>query len=111
MRLARVPIAAAVIVTMPAISCPKVDYVEAKTLAEWKMNIGEYLFVLPGNNVPADVQFGDLPFKELDAHFFENLGIAYRVDQINGKRIKLVWENLGNNESYLVDLTGALVKE
>lgn len=87
------------------------EYVEAKTLAEWKMNIGEYLFVLPGNKVPADVQFGDLPFKELDAHFFENLGIAYRVDQINGKRIKLVWENLGNNESYLVDLTGALVKE
>lgn len=87
------------------------SYVEAKTLAEWKINIGEYLFVLPGNKVPSGAEFGDLPFKELDAHFFENLGIAYRVDYINGKRIKLVWENLGNNESYLVDLSGALVKE
>lgn len=86
-------------------------YAEAKSLAEWKINIGEYLFVLPGNKVPANAQFGELPFKELDAHFFENLGIAYRVDYINTKRIKLVWENLGNNESYLVDLSGALVKE
>ena len=86
-------------------------YLEAKTLAEWKINAGEYIFVLPGNKIPSDAKFGDLPFKELDMHFFENLGIAYRVDNINGKRIKLVWENLGNNESYLVDLTGALVKE
>ncbi len=86
-------------------------YIEAKTLAEWKINIGEYLFVLPGNKVPSNAQFGELPFKELDGHFFENLGIAYRVDYINGKRIKLVWENLGNNESYLVDLSGALIKE
>ncbi|MGV3610828.1 MAG: hypothetical protein ACO1N0_07765 [Fluviicola sp.] len=86
-------------------------YLEAKTVAEWKINAGEYLFVLPGNKVPSGAKFGDLPFKELDAHFFENLGIAYRVDNINGKRIKLVWENLGNNESYLVDLSGALIKE
>lgn len=86
-------------------------YLQAKKLAEWKISIGEYLFVLPGNKVPSDLHFGELPFRELDAHFFENLGIAYRVDQINGKRIKLVWENLGNNESYLVDLSGALVKE
>lgn len=87
------------------------SYVAAKTLAEWKINIGEYLFVLPGNKVPSNAAFGDLPFKELDAHFFENLSIAYRVDYINTKRIKLVWENLGNNESYLVDLSGALIKE
>jgi len=86
-------------------------YVEAKSLAEWKINIGEYLIVLPGNKVPANPEFGNLPFKELDQHFFENLGISYRVDYINGKRIKMVWENLGNNESYLVDLSGALVKE
>lgn len=87
------------------------SYVAAKTLSEWKINIGEYLFVLPGNKVPSNAQFGELPFRELDEHFFENLGIAYRVDYINTKRIKLVWENLGNNESYLVDLSGALVKE
>lgn len=86
-------------------------YVNARTLTEWKINIGEYLFVLPGNKVPSDAEFGELPFRELDGHFFENLGIAYRVDYINGRRIKLVWENLGNNESYLVDLSGALVKE
>lgn len=87
------------------------EYVEAKSVSEWKINIGEYLLVLPGNKVPSNLKFGDLPFKELDQHFYENLGIAYRVDYINGKRIKLVWENLGNNESYLVDLSGALVKE
>ena len=86
-------------------------YLAAKSLAEWKITTGEYLFVLPGNKVPANPEFGELPFKELDQHFFENLGIAYRVDKINGKRIKLVWENLGNNESYLVDLSGALIKE
>lgn len=86
-------------------------YLEAKSVAEWKTNTGEYLFVLPGNKAPSNPVFGNLPFKELDQHFFENLGIAYRVDYINGKRIKLVWENLGNNESYLVDLSGALVKE
>ena len=86
-------------------------YLEAKNLAEWKINAGEYIFVLPGNKIPSKAKFGDLPFKELDLHFFENLGIAYRVDNINGKRIKLVWENLGNNESYLVDLSGGLVKE
>ncbi len=87
------------------------EYLEAKTLTEWKINAGEYIFVLPGNKIPSNAKFGDLPFRELDTHFFENLGIAYRVDNINGKRIKLVWENLGNNESYLVDLSGALVKE
>jgi len=86
-------------------------YLEAKSLAEWKINIGECLLVLPGNKVPTNPEFGNLPFKELDQHFFENLGIAYRVDYFNGKRIKLVWENLGNNESYLVDLSGALIKE
>jgi hypothetical protein len=87
------------------------EYVEAKSVAEWKINIGDYLFVLPGNKAPSDLAFGELPFKELDQHFFENLGISYRVDYFNGKRIKLVWENLGNNESYLVDLSGALIKE
>lgn len=87
------------------------EYLEAKSLAEWKINIGDYLFVLPGNKAPSNPAFGDLPFKELDQHFFENLGISYRVDYFNGKRIKLVWENLGNNESYLVDLSGALIKE
>jgi hypothetical protein len=87
------------------------EYVEAKTLVEWKINVGEYLFVLPGNKVPSNPEFGDLPFRELDQHFFENLGIAYRVDYINSNKIKLVWENLGNNESYLVDLSGTLIKE
>lgn len=87
------------------------NYLEAKSVTEWKINIGEYLLVLPGNKVPTNPEFGNLPFKELDQHFFENLGIAYRVDYLNGKRIKLVWQNLGNNESYLVDLSGALIKE
>ncbi|MDF3029282.1 MAG: hypothetical protein K0S23_3589 [Fluviicola sp.] len=87
------------------------EYVEAKSVAEWKINIGDYLFVLPGNKASSDPAFGELPFKELDQHFFENLGISYRVDYFNGKRIKLVWENLGNNESYLVDLSGVLIKE
>lgn len=87
------------------------EYVEAKSVAEWKINIGDYLFVLPGNKAPSNPTFGELPFKELDQHFFENLGVSYRMDYFNGKRIKLVWENLGNNESYLVDLSGALIKE
>jgi hypothetical protein len=86
-------------------------YVHSKSLVEWKMNEGDYLFVLPGNKVPANMKFGSLPFKELDQHFYENLGISYRVDPFQGKRIKLIWENLGNNNSYLVDLSNALVKE
>ncbi|MNE22638.1 hypothetical protein D3C80_1158550 [compost metagenome] len=86
-------------------------YVNSKTLGEWKMNNGEHLVVLPGSKVPSNLKFGNLPFKELDQHFYENLGIAYYVDSFSGKRIKLVWENLGNNNSYLVDLSNALVKE
>lgn len=86
-------------------------YLGAKSLAEWKINAGEYLFVLPGNKVSADQQFGNLPFKELDQHFFENLGIAYRVGEFNGKRINLNWESMSANEAYLVDFSGALVKE
>ena len=86
-------------------------YINSKTLGEWKMNNGEHLVVLPGSKVPPNPKFGNLPFRELDQHFFENLGIAYYVDSFSGKRIKLVWENLGNNDSYMVDLSGALVKE
>lgn len=86
-------------------------YINPKTLGEWKMDNGEYLVVLPGSKVPANPKFGNLPFKEVDQHFYENLGIAYYVDSFKGKQIKLVWEDLGNNESYLVDLSGALVKE
>lgn len=86
-------------------------YINPKTPGEWKMNNGEHLVVLPGSKVPPNPKFGNLPFRELDHHFYENLGIAYYVDSFNEKRIKLVWENLGNNDSYLVDLSGALVKE
>lgn len=86
-------------------------YINAKTLGEWKINNGEYLVVLPGSKVPSNPKFGNLPFRELDQHFYENLGIAYVVDGFNGKQIKLVWENLGNNNAYLVDLSNALTKE
>ncbi|AEA43588.1 hypothetical protein [Fluviicola taffensis] len=86
-------------------------YVHSKSLAKWTMNEGDYLFVLPGNKVPSNMKFGNLPFKELDQHFYENLGISYRVDAFQGKKIKLIWENLGNNNSYLMDLSNALIKE
>lgn len=86
-------------------------YIPSKTVEGWKMNPGEHLVVLPGNKAPSNPKFGNLPFKELDQHFYENLGIAYFLDEFSGKQIKLVWENLGNNNSYLVDLSGALIKE
>ncbi|MDR0802226.1 hypothetical protein [Fluviicola sp.] len=86
-------------------------YIHSGTVGEWKMNNGEHLVILPGSKVPSNPKFGNLPFKELDQHFYENLGISYHLDAFVGKRIKLVWENLGNNNSYLVDLSGALIKE
>lgn len=85
-------------------------YIPSKTLGEWKINNGEYLVVLPGGKIPSNPKFGNLPFKELDQHFYENLGVSYLVDEFKGSRIKLVWENLGNNNSYLVDLSNALTK-
>lgn len=86
-------------------------YLDAKAIAEWKINAGEYLVVLPGNKVPAGQQFGNLPFREIDQYFFENLGTAYRVKEFKGKQIKLTWESMAGNEAYLVDFSGALVKE
>jgi hypothetical protein len=84
-------------------------YVHAKSTTSWHFTEGDYLIVVPGCLVSNHQQFGDLPFKELNQEFYDNLNVAYQLKYNSSKKVKLVWETLGTT-SYLVDLNNALDK-
>ena len=85
-------------------------YVEKKAMATIHLNPDEYLFVLPGTKVPAQLSSRKLPFEQVDSRFFEHLHNSYVVDLLSPKKAKLVWKEVNNVDFYLLDVNGALNK-
>lgn len=83
-------------------------YLKAGTVEQFKLNKGDFIFVLPGSAIPKELKKNKLPFNEINSQFFEHLGEGYYVHDYAGKKIKLVWESLGTQNSYLVDINNAL---
>lgn len=84
-------------------------YVPASQSTTWRMSTEDFMFVLPGNKVNQNQKFGDLPFKEVNSSFYENLTRHYRFAK-DIKSIKLVWKE-ESNTFYLVDLSNSLIVE
>ncbi len=84
-------------------------YVPASQSTTWRMSTEDFMFVLPGNKVNQNQKFGDLPFKEVNSSFYENLTRHYRFAK-DIKSIKLVWKE-ESNTFYLVDLSSTLIVE
>lgn len=84
------------------------EYVEKNAGTRFRLNPGEYLFVLPGSKVPEHLKAERLPFEQADSRFFDALGDRYKVEYGSTQSIKLVWKALNSHDFYLVDLNGAL---
>lgn len=82
-------------------------YIHAKSEYSFECNPGEIVIVVPGSKVSGSMHFGDLPFKEVNYAFYENLSNAYRVKMDNSQKITLVWETMGT-DSYLMDVSNSL---
>lgn len=85
-------------------------YVEKKAQALLRLNPGEYLFVLPGTKVPAQLSTKKLPFEQVDSRFFTHMHNSYSVDDFSPSKAKLVWKEVNSVDFYLLDLNGALNK-
>lgn len=83
------------------------QYVQSKSVASWNFSPGDLVVVVPGSKVPANAEFGDMPFKELNNAFYEHLSIAYKLKYNSVKQVKLVWETLGTT-SYVLDLSNSM---
>ncbi|MES2556872.1 MAG: hypothetical protein V4604_12020 [Bacteroidota bacterium] len=83
-------------------------YVEKGGITTFKLNPGEQMLVLPGSQVPRDLDYDDLPFYQTDSRFFESLGKPYTVSDFSPKKVKLVWKALNSYDFYLLDVSGAL---
>ncbi len=85
-------------------------YISSKENAKIVLSEDEILLVLPGSSINENAKANELPFNEIDHKFFDNLSLSFQVKQNPPKEIKLIWENLGGNEFYLVDIYSALIK-
>lgn len=83
-------------------------YISAKSKFNFKINEGDVLVAVSGSNVASIMHFGDMPFREINYSFYENLSNAFRVKDHPGKQIKTVWETMGTS-SYLLDLSNSLI--
>jgi hypothetical protein len=84
------------------------SYLHVGDELQFKLSKEEVLFILPGGNVSTNLQYKDLPFKQFSREFYLNLNVMYRVLSTSKTDIKLIWEDLGAQEFYLVDLNGGL---
>ncbi len=85
-------------------------YVEKKAMATIHLNPNEYLFVLPGTKIPAQLSTRKLPFEQVDSRFFQFLHNSYIVDALSPTKAKLVWKEVNGVDFYLLDVNGALNK-
>ncbi len=77
-----------------------------KEVANFKLNTGEYLCVLPGG----DSKINGLPFKEVDERFFNHLENNYELKENTSDTVSIVWQDFSGFNVFLMDLNNAFIK-
>lgn len=79
-------------------------YVKPAEVMKWKAETGDYFFVLPGNQVPNQLNYGDLPFEERSNQFYAALKKWYVQGETNSSTVKLIWKE-EQGVHFLVDIS------